>query len=558
MKISLTLLTAAAVILPASAAAQGMPGMDMPGMHHPAPAKPSASATKKAKAKAKAKAQPNRTAKARRAPPTKPTAASPAPAAPPPMDHGAMGQMTMDPPAAPAAPAGGIPAPHGAMDHGAMAMPTPPGQASTPATDHSAMDHGAMGHDGMAMGTMNHIMRGALGAYSMTRDGSGTSWVPDSAPMMGPMIDLGSGWTGMAHGFATLITDHQGGPRGANKTFVASMLMGMAQRPLGQGTITLKGMASLDPLMGKSGYPLLLATGETADGRTELVDRQHPHDALAELSVTVSQPIGRDTSGFVYLAYPGEPAIGPTTYLHRFSGMGNPEAPISHHFLDSSHITFGVATAGVVHGPLKLEGSLFTGREPDQYRWDVEKPRFDSWSLRATLNPSPDWSLQVSHAFLKSSEGLHPEENVRRTTASATWNRPLANNGFWQTTLAYGRNRKAGGHHGPETTQAGLLESAAGFDRWGVFARGEVAGKEELFGDEAEGDPLAGRRFTVGKLSLGGYRSLPLGAVTIDVGATVSAFALPDALKPRYGASPKAFMLFMRVKLGRSLSPPRP
>ncbi|WP_152569418.1 MULTISPECIES: hypothetical protein [Sphingomonas] len=423
--------------------------------------------------------------------------------------------------------------------------------------DHGAMDHGAMDQGGMAMGAMDHMMTGALGSYAMTRDGSGTSWVPDSAPMMGPMISLGGGWSGMAHGSATLIVDHQGGPRGADKTFVASMFMGMAQRPLGTGTLTLKGMASLDPLMGKAGYPLLLATGETADGRTELVDRQHPHDALAELSLTVSQPLGARTSGFVYLAYPGEPALGPTTYLHRFSGMGNPEAPISHHYLDSTHVTFGVATAGVVHGPLKLEGSLFTGREPDQHRWDVERPRFDSWSLRATFNPSPDWSLQISHAFLNSPEGLHPEENVRRTTASATWNRPLAKSGFWQTTLAFGQNRTSGGDHAAKTTRAALLESAVEIGRWGAFVRGEVAGKDELFGDDLA-DPLAGRTLTVGKLSLGGYRSLPLGALTVDVGGLVSTFALPAALEPRYGRSPKAAMLFTRLRLGRSAGAPHP
>lgn len=551
MTLKTILLTASAVLLPATAHAQSMPGMAMPGMHHPAPpmAKPKKKPAAKTAAPAKKPTSPVR--KARAKPKQVTLAVDHSTMDHSMMDHGAMGHEAPTT----AIPVTGIasqPADHDSMDHGAMdhgALSAPQGAA--PAVDHGAMNHGAMAG-------MEHMMTGALATYAMTRDGSGTSWVPESAPMMGPMVSLGGPWSGMAHGFATLIYDHQGGPRGDRKTFVASMLMGMAQRPLGKGTITLKGMASLDPLMGKAGYPLLLATGETADGRTELVDRQHPHDALAELSVTVSQPLGQDTSGFVYLAYPGEPAIGPTTYLHRYSGMGNPEAPISHHYFDSSHITFGVATAGMVHGPLKLEGSLFTGREPDQHRWDVEKPRFDSWSLRATLNPSPDWSLQVSHAFLNSPEGLHPEEDIRRTTASATWNRPLSNNGFWQTTLAYGRNRKSGGHHGPETTQAGLLESAAEIGRWGMFARGEVAGKDELFGDEEAGDPLAGRRFTVGKLSLGGYRSLPVGALTVDVGGLVSAFALPDALKARYGASPTAFMLFTRLKLGRSLGAPRP
>jgi len=231
--------------------------------------------------------------------------------------------------------------------------------------------------------------------------------------------------------------------------------------------------------------------------------------------------------------------------------MANPEAPITHHFLDSTHVTFGVATAGVVSGPLKLEASLFTGREPDQHRWNVEKPRFDSWSLRATLNPSPDWSVQVSRGRLMSPEALQPEEDIRRTTASATWNRKLAGGGDWQTTLAWGRNRTLGGHDGGEAQDAVLLESAVEIGDWGAFARGEVAEKDELFGDEDGGDQLAGESFTVGKLSVGGYRTMPFGGLSVDVGALVSKFALPDAVQSRYGRSPTGLMLFTRLKLGR-------
>ena len=125
-------------------------------------------------------------------------------------------------------------------------------------------------------------------------------------------------------------------------------------------------MLSLDPTMGKSGYPLLFQTGETADGTTPLVDRQHPHDFFMELSATYSVAARRR-------AAPPSPTSAcrasrrwAAAFMHRFSGMRNPEAPLTHHWLDSTHITFGVATLGVSQGPLKLEGSWFNGREPDQ------------------------------------------------------------------------------------------------------------------------------------------------------------------------------------------------
>jgi hypothetical protein len=164
---------------------------------------------------------------------------------------------------------------------------------------------------------------GALGDYSMMRDASGTSWQPESTPMEGIHGLLGD-WSTMVHGYISAIYDHQGGPRGDDKSFSSSMLMGMAQRPLGTGHLMLRGMISLDPLMGKSGYPLLLQTGETADGVTPLVDRQHPHDFFMELAGIYSAPIADTTSAFLYLGYPGEPALGPPAFMHRFSAMDDP------------------------------------------------------------------------------------------------------------------------------------------------------------------------------------------------------------------------------------------
>lgn len=68
--------------------------------------------------------------------------------------------------------------------------------------------------------------------------------------------------------------------------------------------------------------------------------------------------------------------------MHRTSGIDNPEAPISHHWLDSTHITFGVVTAGAVVNDWKFEASAFRGREPDQYRYDIERPALDSYAGR--------------------------------------------------------------------------------------------------------------------------------------------------------------------------------
>lgn len=186
---------------------------------------------------------------------------------------------------------------------------------------------------------MDHamVMRGMYGPYSMTREAFGTSWQPDATPMEGIHAMIGP-WSTMWHGFVNLVYDHQDGPRGDDKSFGQSMLMGMGQRRLGQGTLGLRGMISLDPLMGKSGYPLLFQTGESADGRTPLIDRQHPHDLFMELAASYSLPLSADSAVFGYIGLPGEPALGPTAFMHRFSAMDNPEAPLTHHRLDATHL----------------------------------------------------------------------------------------------------------------------------------------------------------------------------------------------------------------------------
>ena len=382
---------------------------------------------------------------------------------------------------------------------------------------------------------------GALGDYALPRDGSGTSWQPESSPM-DAIHGLAGDWSFMLHGYVFGIYDHQGGPRGGDKIFSESMVMGMAQHSLGTGTLTLRGMLSLDPLMGKNGYPLLLQTGETANGVTPLIDRQHPHDLFMELAGIYSAPLASGASAFLYLGYPGEPALGPPTFMHRFSGMDNPEAPIGHHWLDSTHISYGVTTAGLVYGNFKFEGSIFNGREPDQHRWDFDPLRLDSAAARLSWNPSEDWAFQASYGFIRSPEQLEPETNQHRTTVSAIYNRKLEH-GNWQTTLAWGQNANQPG----PTLSAYLLESALSWYRHTLFVRAENDRKDELF---PAGDPLHGQAFAVSQFSLGYVYDIPVGDhLSLGLGALGSLYTLPSALAPAYGSSPSSTMIFTRVKL---------
>jgi hypothetical protein len=346
----------------------------------------------------------------------------------------------------------------------------------------------------------------------------------------------------MAHGVLNLVYDHQSGPRGDDKAFASGMLMGIARRPLGNGTLQFKAMVSPDPIMGKSGYPLLLASGETANGRDRLIDRQHPHDFFMELSASVSQTIGPKSSVFLYAGLPGEPAFGPPAFMHREAILDSPEAPISHHWLDSTHISFGVVTGGIVVDRVKLEVSRFNGREPDQHRWNIETGPLDSTSIRLSWNPARTLSLQGSWGHFTDPEQLEPSVDQKRWSASALYASEIAPGWKLAGTLAWGR--KTIEHHKDD---AYVAEASLKHSGWTLFSRGEITENRELVADPEEHGPA----FRVGKVSLGAVRDFRVADhLSLGAGGLFSVNFVPDALTPLYdGHNPTGAMGFVRMKL---------
>jgi hypothetical protein len=492
-----------------TATAQPMP-MNMPGM---------AMAAKHAAKKHEAKAHPK--AKERSNAAAHPTAAAARPMSMP---------MGGEPMATPMPEAGASPMPPmSSGNQGTMTMPMP----RSPTGSATPMPGMTMVREPMAMGSV-------LGSYPAQRESDGTAWQPDaSAPMSGPML-MASGWMLMAHGTANLVYDRQSGRRGGNKAFLSGMAMGMAQHPLGDGTVQFRAMLSPDPLMGPSGYPLLLAAGETANGRTPLIDRQHPHDFFMELSASASQKIGRTGSVFVYAGLPGEPAFGPPSFMHRESIMDSPEAPITHHWLDSTHISFGVVTAGLVLDRVKIEASRFNGREPDQHRWNIETGPLDSSAIRLSWNPTRTLALQGSWGHFVSPEQLEPGINQTRWSASALWAEDVALGWHAAATLAWGRRSSQG--HNDDGVAA---ETSLKHEGWTVFGRGEWIENRELLG------PAEGPAYRVGKVSAGAVRDFRIADHwSIGAGGLFSVNFVPPALAPLYGArNPTGAMAFLRLRL---------
>ncbi len=335
-------------------------------------------------------------------------------------------------------------------------------------------------------------------------------------------------WMLMAHGqVSAQYTDHSG-PRGDDKVYATSMAMLTAQRDTSFGRVQVKAMLSLEPAMKPEGYPNLFATGETANG-LPLVDRQHPHDLFMELAARIDFNVGRQYQP-VPLRRPGRRAgSGPSAFMHRGSAKYNPEPPITHHWFDSTHITYGVVTAGLAGRTWQIEGSAFRGQEPDERRWNIETPKLDSWSVRATLNPSPQWAIQASYGQIKQPEALHPGEDEHRFTASAHY----ANGRGLSAMLAFSNKKRVPG----DTLTAWLAEANWDLDAHNsLFGRIENVANDELFPDHDH--PLHDQTFRVSKFQLGYARRILLGPFGLALGGSIAAYAKPKAARCRLWQAP--------------------
>ena len=371
--------------------------------------------------------------------------------------------------------------------------------------------------------------------------GSGTAWQPASVPGYFWMTSREQ-WDLMAHGVLFLTYNQQGGPRGVGKAESANMLMLMEQHKLGRGTLLLRQMFSAESLTSPHpGFPELFQTGETYHGQP-LVDHQHPHNVFAELAAYYSLPLTKRVSWLIYGGPSAEPALGPVTYIHRASAAEMPFAPLSHHLQDSTHTSFGVITSGVRIDRFKIEGSVFNGREPNEERWSIQLASLDSWSVRASVAPSRNWTAQYSYGRLLHPEAAEPGDE-KRQTASVEYSRPFPE-GDWATSMIWGRKHK---DESGTNLNSYLLESTLNFLRSNyAYTRLELVDKDELF-PQAAVHPS----YRIGAYTFGGVRDLLQNQHwQLGLGADVTFYSKPGVLDNTYGSNPVSFRVFLRVRPG--------
>ena len=311
-------------------------------------------------------------------------------------------------------------------------------------------------------------------------------------------------------------------------------------RELGVGRLSVSGMASLEPFTLKAlGSPQVFQTGEAYHG-APLIDYQHPHDLLMQLGATYHRD-ERGVAAILGADLVGSPALGPTPFMHRASARNSPQVPLTHHYLDSTHVTTGVLRGGIGAHGVTIDASIFRGEEPNENRLNIDRPRLNSWSVRGGWRRGA-WSAQVSGARLHQPESYDPYE-MTRLTASIEYvgsmkSRPLA------ATIAWGENREIHGN-----LDGYLLEWDWQIAPGGaVYGRGEIAAKDILgLGSlHPKGfihfHPIS--RVAAG--TLGYVWDLPqVRRGRLGLGGDVTAHRVSDDLSVPYGA-PLSFHAFLR------------
>jgi hypothetical protein len=411
---------------------------------------------------------------------------------------------------------------------------------------------------GMDMSQMPGMQMGSNSAMNMqprtfvqeiiAHSTSGTSAEPNSTPT--PMLmKTAHSWTLMFHANVFILDEQQTSSRGGDKFFSTNWFMGMAQRKLGRGVFTLRNMLTLEPAtITDRRYPLLFQQGETAYG-LPIADGQHPHDFVMELAGLYDLKFSDNGLLSFYVAPTGDPALGPTAYPHRASASEDPVAALGHHQEDSTHVAADVVTVGLTYKIARIEASGFHGREPDEFRWDIDQGKIDSWSTRLTIQPGKNWSGQYSYGRITSPEALFPAENQERMTASIMYNRPFEH-GNWANSLVWGRTRSLQDN---TIFNSYLLESLVRFRaRNYAWTRIENVDRsnELILGENPL--PPGFEEKPVGKVqayTLGYDRDFQLiPDLSSALGAQFTTYGVPTLLRPIYGSHPFGVALFIRLR----------
>ncbi len=228
----------------------------------------------------------------------------------------------------------------------------------------------------------------------------------------------------MLHGNSFFTQTVQEGARGRNAFTVPNMFMADIGSSFGDHHyISLDFMGTLERwTYPNGGYPELLQIGEENGDHIPYLDAQHPHSSPImglTLSDTISFGSGKDHVK-LFFAPRGETTDGPIAFMHRPTGMVNPDAPLGHHIgQDVGHITSTVLGASLRLSDTTFEMSTFNGTEPEPTKVDLPIGNPNSYAARLIEQFTPSFYAMTSAAYIKNPDAHNPDlDHLWRYSAS--------------------------------------------------------------------------------------------------------------------------------------------
>jgi hypothetical protein len=225
--------------------------------------------------------------------------------------------------------------------------------------------------------------------------------------------------------------------------------------------------------------------------------------------------------------------------LHQLSAAADPVAPITFHETNPAHSAAGVLTAGVEARRWQVEASAFNATQADPARVLPADYALNSAAARASWNPGPSWTLELSGGRIAAAPGHHAgaARALRSYTASASYHRLRVDGGGWATTATLARLSDAGRARDVALVETSLSLGAAAT----VFGRMEAArrGLEQItILEQPDGSHVhlvSSTPYSVGALSGGLLLDRRVRGARLGLGGRASLSLLSPLIAPDYG-----------------------
>lgn len=353
----------------------------------------------------------------------------------------------------------------------------------------------------------------------------------------------------MFQGNAFFTQPFQDGPRGRDDFAVPNMFMVDFGQSVGdRHYLNLDLMGTFEKWsLPKEGYPELLQIGEHQENGQPFLDAQHPHSSPImglTLSDTISLGNGKNHLKF-WFAPRGEATDGPIAFMHRPTGVVNPDAPLGHHIgQDVGHISSTVVGGAIQLAESTLEISTFNGTEPEPTEVDLPMGSLNSYAVRFIQQFTPRFYAMASTAYVKKPEPDEPNLDHLRRFSASIYNNSTLNSWNFNNALIWGA-----------VTDYDDTSKLQSFAEEFVFNKGVHAiwGRIEVLQRSlselsiaGSSEPDDGKWITA--VTIGYTQKISTwNNIDLSLGGSITTYQLPNEFEAAYGGDPMAGKIFLRT-----------